>query len=325
MTAAALPPWRGFNLLEKSSDHNRRFRELDFEWIAELGFNFVRLPLNYRLWIEGNDWTRFRPQTLNEVDEAIRLGEKHGVHVCLNFHRAPGHTVARPPEQRSLWSDDEALRVCGLHWETFARRYEGIPSRLLSFNLLNEPGRISPQTHRRVIGYLVEAIRRHDAKRLIICDGREWGNVAPIELVGLGVAAATRGYRPFQLSHYGASWIEGAAGWPEPTWPLKVGDTLWDKASLRERQIEPWKRLEKQGMGVIVGEFGAFNRAPYKTVLAWMRDYLDLWQEAGWGYAMWEFRGPFGIIDNGRTDVNHELWRGHRLDGKMFSLLKQYM
>jgi len=52
-----LPRWHGFNLLNKFNGRNDRFEEQDFEWIAELGFNFVRLPLDYRMWIENNDWT----------------------------------------------------------------------------------------------------------------------------------------------------------------------------------------------------------------------------------------------------------------------------
>ena len=37
-----LPRWYGFNLLAKFNGRNDRFNEQDFEWIAELGFNFVR-------------------------------------------------------------------------------------------------------------------------------------------------------------------------------------------------------------------------------------------------------------------------------------------
>jgi endoglucanase len=323
-SARKLPRWHGFNLLEKFNGQNHRFREQDFERIAELGFNFVRLPMDYRMWIEDNDWAKFREQTLKEIDEAVQFGEKHSVHVCLNFHRAPGYTVARPPEPKSVWSDDEALRVCALHWATFAKRYQGVPSRQLSFNLFNEPPKLEPETYRRVIAHLVEAIREHDEARFIICDGREWGNVAPTELAGLGVAAATRGYRPMHVTHYQASWINGADKWPEPTWPIREGNTLWNKETLREQQIEPWKKLEAQGVGVMVGEFGAFNKTPHKVALAWLRDYLDLWKEAGWGWSMWNFSGGFGILDSARADVNYEDWRGHKLDREMLELLQSF-
>lgn len=320
-----LPQWHGFNLLEKFNGRNDPFRERDFEWIAELGFDFVRLPMDYRTWIEDNDWTKFHEPTLKEIDQAVQYGIKHGVHVCLNFHRAPGYTVAQPPEKLSVWSDDEALRVCTLHWNHFARRYKGTSSRNLSFNLFNEPPKLEPATYRRVIGHLVQAVRQDDPDRLIICDGREWGNVAPTELAGLGVAAATRGYNPIQVSHYKASWMPGSDRWPKPTWPLHLGDTVWDKETLRTRQVEPWQKLQKQGVGVMVGEFGSHNQTPHEVVLAWLRDYLDLWKQAGWGWAMWNFIGDFGILDSGRADVQYEDWHGHKLDRALLNLLKEHL
>jgi hypothetical protein len=36
-SASKLPPWRGFNLLNKFNGQNQPFAERDFEWIAELG------------------------------------------------------------------------------------------------------------------------------------------------------------------------------------------------------------------------------------------------------------------------------------------------
>jgi len=321
-SASKLPPWRGFNLLNKFDGDNEPFAERDFAWLAELGFNFVRLPMDYRAWTEKGDWTRFREATLKEIDQAVEFGARHGIHVCLNFHRAPGYTVARPPEEKSLWSDAEALRVCGLHWEHFAHRYQGIPNRRLSFNLFNEPPKLEPQTYRRVAGSVCEAIRRRDAGRLIICDGRDWGNTAPEELAGLGVAAATRGYTPMRLSHYRARWINGSDQWPAPTWPVEEDGVLWNKEALRTRKIQPWQDLQARGLGVMVGEFGAFNRTPHPVVLAWMRDCVDLWTAAGWGWAMWNFTGSMGIIDSHRADVAYEQWHGHKLDRQMLALVQ---
>ncbi|MGP8202108.1 MAG: glycoside hydrolase family 5 protein [Limisphaerales bacterium] len=321
-SASKLPPWRGFNLLNKFSGRNDPFEERDFEWLAELGFNFVRLPMDYRMWIENSDWTRFLEPTLKQIDHAVDLGTRHGIHVCLNFHRAPGYTVAKPPEKKSLWSDDETLRVCGLHWAHFAERYQGIPNRQLSFDLFNEPPKLEPRTYRRVVSSVCDAIRKRDPGRLIICDGRDWGNTAPTELIGLGIAAATRGYLPMHVSHYLASWVDGADRWPEPTWPMEEGGVLWNNETLQSRQIAPWKRLETQGVGVIVGEFGAFNKTPHPVVLAWMRDYVDLWTAAGWGWALWNFTGSFGIIDSDRPDVEYENWHGHKLDREMLKLVQ---
>lgn len=324
-TPAKLPPWRGFNLLEKFNAQNEPFKESDFAWLAELGFNFVRLPMDYRGWIEGGDWTKLRESTLKEIDAAVEYGVKYGIHVCINFHRAPGYTVARPPEPLSVWKDDEALRVCAFHWSEFARRHAGVPNRQLSFNLFNEPGNISREDYHRVVARIVGEIRKHDSKRLVICDGRGWGRTVPEELLELGVAGSTRGYEPMQISHYQASWIQGSDRWPTPTYPLTEGTTQWNRSTLRERLIQPWKALQANGMGVVVGEFGAYNRTPHPVVLAWLEDCLALWKEAGWGWAMWNFRGPFGILDSGRSDVQYEDWHGHKLDRTMLNLLQKYL
>jgi len=51
-----LPRWRGFNLQDMFTMRSRGdFPEDDFRWIRDLGFDFVRLPLCYRLWIKDGD------------------------------------------------------------------------------------------------------------------------------------------------------------------------------------------------------------------------------------------------------------------------------
>jgi endoglucanase len=325
-SAARLPRWRGFNLLEKFTERqNAPFRESDFEWIAELGFDFVRLPLSYRCWADAGDWLTLKEPVLKEIDQAVEFGRKHGVHVNVNFHRGPGYCVNPPAEPLDLWQDEKALEACAFHWSHFAKRFQGIPNSQVSFDLLNEPKDLPDETYVRVVKRLVEAIRAEDPKRLIIADGLRWGNKPVPGLASLKVGQSTRGYQPMRISHYRASWVGGSDKWPEPTWPLKLSDTdVWDKERLRRDQIAPWKALEKQGVGVHVGEWGAFQHTPHPVVLAWMRDQLELWKEAGWGWAMWNFRGSFGILDSNRADVKYEDWHGHNLDRKMLELVQKF-
>ena len=178
-TPEKLPRWRGFNLLEKfyRSGERKPFLEEDFRLISKLGFNFVRLPMDYRLWIKNDNWEEFDEATLLEIDQAVAWGAKYGIHVLINFHRAPGYTVARPPEKTSLWTDPTTQSVCAKHWAMFARRYRGIPSERLSFNLMNEPAQVESKAYVAVVRTLVDAIRGEDPDRLIIADGLQWGNV----------------------------------------------------------------------------------------------------------------------------------------------------
>lgn len=66
------------------------------------------------------------------------------------------------------------------------------------------------------------------------------------------------------------------------------------------------------------------NCTPHEVTLSWLEDNLDIWKKAGWGWGMWNSRGPFGILDSNRKDVKYENFRGHKLDRKMLRLLQQY-
>jgi len=326
VTARRLPRWRGFNLLAKFVKRrggNPPFQESDFALVAEWGFDFVRLPLSYYCWSDPNDWLTLREDELKHIDQAVEFGRKHGVHVNLNLHRAPGYCVNPPKEPLDLWQDEKALEACAFHWTHFAKRYQGIANGRLSFDLLNEPGNIPPETYVRVVKRLVEGIRGEDSRRLVIADGLRWGQEPVYGLVDLGIAQSTRGYEPMQISHYQASWVHGSDKWPVPTWPLRQGEKpMMNKEALRKQRIQPWKQLELKGVGVHVGEWGAFNHTPHDVVLAWMRDCLDLWKEAVWGWSLWELRGSFGVLDSHRADVEYEDFQGHKLDREMLRLLQ---
>jgi len=324
-SARKLPRWRGFNLTQKvhaRRDGNPPFPESDFALLEEWGFDFARLPLSYLCWATADEPLKLREEELKHLAVAVTLGRKHGVHVNLNLHRAPGYCVNPPKEPLDLWTDEKALEACAFHWAHLARRFKGVPNDVVSFDLLNEPANLSEATYVRVVTRLVQAIRAEDPQRLIIADGLRWGRDPVYGLASLGIAQSTRGYDPMQVSHYHASWVSGADKYRLPTWPLKDGSKPADQDALRRDRIAPWQELEKQGVGIHVGEWGAHNQTPHDVTLAWMRDQLGLWREAGWGWALWNLRGSFGVLDSGRADVKYEDFRGHQLDREMLKVIQ---
>ena len=125
------------------------------------------------------------------------------------------------------------------------------------------------------------------------------------------------------ISHYKASWVNGQ-DWPLPQWPdaWHYGD-YWGRTEL-EQAYEPWMDLVSQGVGVHCGEAGAYNRTPHHVVMAWFRDVLEILTPHNIGYALWNFRGSFGILDSGRADVQYEDWYGHKLDRLYLDLLQEF-
>ena len=322
-TPSRLPRWRGFNLFEMFHPEwsEGTFRESDFDWIAEWGFDFIRLPLSYWFWAKPEAMLEIDEAVLTRVDDAVRWGGERGMHVSLNMHRIPGYCVNPPAEPTSIADDPATLAAAQHHWAMFAERYKGIPNTRLSFDLMNEPANFDTPTYLRIHRALAEAIRAIDPSRLIVADGNQWGNEVVPGVIDLGLAASTRGYQPMQISHFRASWIGGSDTWEVPTWPLKIDGQTRDKAWLRQH-YEPWRQAAANGLGVHVGEWGSHNRTPHDVALAWMGDCLDLYRAFGWGWGLWNFRGSFGILDSERDDVEYEEFRGHKLDRRMLELLR---
>ena len=244
--------WRGFNLLDMfimgRNPEPGEFKEWDFRKISEWGFNFVRLPMDYRFWVKDGkfeNWDVFDEEHLKHVDRAVELGRKYGVHVMINLHRAPGYTVCTSPkEPADLFSDPEAQRVCAKHWAMFARRYRGIPNEALSFNLFNEPPPFERvgTNYVAVIRLLERAIHAEDPGRFIVADAYGWGQhpidgIADLPRVGQSM----HNYAPKRVTHF-ASKYDGMLSRKPPRWPVSPDAPLCLFGGPSKRNLNvPWR------------------------------------------------------------------------------------
>jgi endoglucanase len=206
-----------------------------------------------------------------------------------------------------------------------------VPSSQLSFDLINEPPKMRSyegyfeERYVEVVGALVRAIRAEDPHRLIFADGINIGQNPVLDLANLNLVQSTRGYQPKAISHHGATWVplDEYETMKTPVWPLTDDKGhRWDRAKLKQEYVDKWKPLTDLGVQVHVGEWGCYNQTPHEVALAWMSDCLAVWREAGWGNALWNLRGNFGVLDSGRKDVNYEDSKGHKVDRKMLELLR---
>ena len=341
MAENKLPRWRGFNLTGMVS--RRRFElaqaedrpvfpEDDFRWMAEWGFNFARIPMDYRCWVPGTDPFAIDEAVFEHVDRLIQFGDRYDLHISLNFHTAPGYCInPRPLLMENLWQNARTLEAFCLHWRYVAMRYEGTPPERLSFDLVNEPPSVADDVmtvddYVRVTRAATETIHGIDPQRLVIADGYNIGRTPCPELAGTpNLAQSTRGYDPHSISHYGAPWADGL-GFPTPTWPEEARGRItepWNRARL-EQHYAPWAALMEQGVGVHCGECGCYVYTPHAVFLAWFGDLLDILDAHGIGYALWNLRGQFGILDSQRYDVAYEDWHGHKLDRALLDLLQAH-
>ncbi len=219
---------KGFNLLGKFdvSWSNSGFPENEFKMIHDLGFNFVRLPLDYRTYTKAGNWDSFVETELVKIDKAVSYGEKYNVHVCINLHRAPGFCINKITtlpvnQQLNLWTNIAAQDAFVNHWIYFAERYKDIPAEKLSFNLVNEPAEVTAEVYLPIMKRAIAAIHKISPERVVFVDGINVGNDLLVALKDEpNVAQSIHSYNPFGITHYKAEWVSGSADMPEPHWPL---------------------------------------------------------------------------------------------------------
>ena len=104
------PRWRGFNLLGMFCSEESEYRDFrspgyyteeDFKMIRDWGFDFVRLPLSYRLWSNVDNPYEIEESKIAPLDEAIYFAEFSKSRMI--FRGKHGEALL-PRSSSSLWA-----------------------------------------------------------------------------------------------------------------------------------------------------------------------------------------------------------------------------
>src|SRR5262249_50908699 len=115
----------------------------DAAFIASLGMNCVRLPVNCRHWQDEARPGEIDPAGFARLDRAVDACAAAGLYTVIDLHAAAGwqnhHWHSDNPFHRPLlWHSrhfqDQAVTL----WEAIAARYAGRPE-VAGYNVLNEP------------------------------------------------------------------------------------------------------------------------------------------------------------------------------------------
>jgi endoglucanase len=297
-------------------------RALDF--MVAHGFNFVRVPMDYRYWTQDFDYFNPNERILETVDSYLKACQERKLHLSLNIHRVPGYCINNNNlERHNLWTQTIAQDALVHHWEMFAKRYANISSDDLSFDLVNEPPSvgqygITRENHEQIMRRTIAAIRAITPTRAITLDGLSGGHEAMPELADANVTHSGRAYEPFNVSHWQAPWTDAWKHFETCEYPTqnRNRETL-------EQFYQPWLEVERLGAKVHIGEFGCFNRTPNDVALRWFEDLFALFKKFRWGYALWGFEDAFGIIDHNQPGVKYEKIMGYNVDRTLLELMME--
>lgn len=237
----------------RASIHAGFITEADFERVAELGFNAVRLPINHTVLDD--------PAALAHLDQAVAWADTHDLWLILDLHAAPGgqsELFTVDPDQVLLWDDPDAQDELVADWGTLAARYADAPS-VGGYDLLNEPDPPDDATLLALYDRILTQVRAHDPEHLVFLEGPDHSRSFDL--------FTERPDPNMAYSPHVYLWV----GWPDRAWldslaalsachdaPVWVGefgeDRLTDVQRLREGfdelagwAIWPWKKVDVGG------------------------------------------------------------------------------
>ncbi len=148
----------------------------DIERIADIGFNCVRVPINYKVFFDIND-TDFENCTDFElVDSLISWCNAVNIYVIFDLHALPGgqnNLFICDPDRIKLWNDPIKKTKSVNIWYQIAKRYS--QSKIIAgYDLINEPD--APKGNDLVNLYkrIIDTIRIADKNHLLIIEGNNY-------------------------------------------------------------------------------------------------------------------------------------------------------
>ena len=252
--------------------------EKDFQNIASLGFNAIRLMMNYKMFEDDALPGVFKEDGWHWLDRAISMAKTSGLKIMLDMH-APqgGYQSDQSVGFSAFWgtstSDPNTANQNRLLvlWTAIANRYKH-ETEILGFDLINEP---RPHNSEEWFSYseqLIAQIRTVDANHLIVVEaplipGYTFRTVNDANVLYDSHFYYTWGY----VTQYSAAYGKGGVRWgkydPEnPIW-VNSSETVvpagtlnavpFDKSYLEDILIEDILEFASDNnVPVNVGEYG---------------------------------------------------------------------
>ena len=163
--------------------HQNYVTQEDIRFIKRSGFNSVRIPFSYRLFVSGIVPLRLEGEGYRLLDQIIAWCKQEKLYVVLDMHAAPGGQTGDNIDDSwgypFLYENAESQELLINIWRKLAARYRNDPG-VIGYDLLNEPiahyfeaAKLNPKLeplYRRVVA----GIRQVDRNHVIFLGGAQW-------------------------------------------------------------------------------------------------------------------------------------------------------
>jgi len=297
--------------------------EKDIAYIAELGFDHVRLPIDeQQMW---SDDGRRDGAAFEIMHNAIRWSLKHDLRVLIDLHILRSHHFNAA--EKPLWTETAAQDQFIALWQDLSSALHDYPTDRVAYELMNEPVADDPEDWNKLLATALAAVRALEPDRSIVIGSNRWQSADTFDELRVpdddNIILSYHFYEPFLLSHYDTSWtfLDGYTGpvhYPGVVLTQAEFDALpeeqkeavggwvgrtFNKQILAEMMEKPLGVAKTLGLPLYCGEYGVFGTAPSADRLRWYEDMLAIFEEHNVSSANWNYKSDqFGFMgDDGET------------------------
>lgn len=154
----------------------------DIRLIKQSGFNSVRVPFNYRLFVSGDD-DKLEGPGYELLEHVVDWCRDEGLYVILDMHAAPGGQTGDNIDDSwgypFLYEASKSQALTVNLWRKLAARFRDEPT-VIGYDLLNEPIATSFDTAHLnpmlepLYRKIVAGIREADKNHVIFLGGAQW-------------------------------------------------------------------------------------------------------------------------------------------------------
>ena len=260
-----------------------------FPIISQLGFTHVRIPIRWETDERSSSippyeiYSSFFTRIKQVVDEAL----ENGLYVIINMHHH-NELIESPDEQK-----DRFLA----QWQQIGTYFKDYSDSLL-FEILNEPnGNLDANKWNILFKEALVEIRTENPERIVLIGTADWGGIEGLEDLQLptdsNIILTVHYYDPYEFTHQGADWIEGANQWLGTEW--KDTDVEREKIQNDFKAIVDFS--QNHLIPVHLGEFGSYHTGSLESREKWTTFIARYAEELGFSWAYWEFSAGFGIYN----------------------------
>jgi len=310
---------------EYSEEHFNTFiQEADIKRISEMGFDHVRVPVDYNV-IETEDGCVIE-SGYQHISDCIAWCKKYGLHLLLDVHEVYGYSFdpLKDMDRKKFFYDEEMQARFFRLWENIASRF-GKEYETVAFELLNEIVLTDVyKAWNEVAQKAIQHIRTIAPNTYIIVGGVNYNNVTSVALLDAPyddkIVYNFHCYDPLIFTHQKAYWIAGMPAdfemsYPAPLELYRQESKPYPKEAMgaiyREMLTsigpeffealfkEAIMYAEKQNVPLYCGEYGVIESAPKEDTKRWLADIHSVFDKYGIGRAIWNYKGKdFGIVDS---------------------------